>query len=546
MGRCFTRTKSAVTAKNASIDNGLPESPELRPSSSNTAKYRPEDRSYRSHPARVIRYNVTHPGDHHDLSYPSYKVQASPVEASHRRSRPSDSAQYVPRSRSRQRGCFRHSPSPERYYSLPLSRPSSRQRVHRSPTPQSDSTCSESVSARSASSRPNATPNIPRFYCHYIPRSEAKISVLDSPSMSSTYEDYERHRPRVPKPGPSRGKYARAPDFDDRHHTLSSRMYYPSEARTSTPATALHRSLAESAYMSPQVSIPTRDSYVASNTINRSDPNRVSVPIRFATRSRPAPRYVPDLQACNVCLDSHPQSAFPAMPATSTCAHPVKATCTACLQQHLATQITSRGGAALRCVCHQPLSFEDVQRHATPADFALYSERYAISVIERYANFVWCPRSGCSGGQIHEAGDSAPIVTCAACLQRFCYSHRVGWHAGLTCAQYDALTADEQVEAMEGSGILGKRSLPSSRMVQKQSSLTSTLAELAERRQRRSEEVAGEEFVRSSGAKACPQCGYMTVKDGGCKHMTCRKCQNSYCWTCREAWVYGHLSENCS
>jgi len=32
--------------------------------------------------------------------------------------------------------------------------------------------------------------------------------------------------------------------------------------------------------------------------------------------------------------------------------------------------------------------------------------------------------------------------------------------------------------------------------------------------------------------KECPQCGVSIQKDGGCSHMTCRKCANSFCWSC--------------
>ena len=262
--------------------------------------------------------------------------------------------------------------------------------------------------------------------------------------------------------------------------------------------------------------------------------------------AQPVPRYVPFLKTCNICLDPHPPTEFPTTPITSTCSHSIDDTCKTCLQMHLATQIASRGGAVLTCVCNQPLSFEDVQQHALPADFARYSERAAIGAVERYAHFVWCPHTGCSGGQIHEAGDAAPIVTCAACLRRYCYTHRVGWHAGVTCTQYDALTPDERVETIDRAEMSANAEFSSIAAANpRRPPQMPNATEQAERRRRMAEERAGEKFVRASGAKACPNCSYMTEKDGGCKHMTCRKCQHEYCWKCRWRWVSGHLSENC-
>jgi hypothetical protein len=34
------------------------------------------------------------------------------------------------------------------------------------------------------------------------------------------------------------------------------------------------------------------------------------------------------------------------------------------------------------------------------------------------------------------------------------------------------------------------------------------------------------------GAKPCPKCGVNIEKQGGCDHMTCRKCHHNFCWQC--------------
>ena len=36
--------------------------------------------------------------------------------------------------------------------------------------------------------------------------------------------------------------------------------------------------------------------------------------------------------------------------------------------------------------------------------------------------------------------------------------------------------------------------------------------------------------------KQCPKCKIPISKNGGCKHMSCRKCGNEFCWSCLEKW----------
>ncbi|KAG7006667.1 hypothetical protein G7Y79_00013g034390 [Physcia stellaris] len=49
-----------------------------------------------------------------------------------------------------------------------------------------------------------------------------------------------------------------------------------------------------------------------------------------------------------------------------------------------------------------------------------------------------CLRASCPAGQIHEAGDAEPLMTCRECGFRMCYVHSTPWHEGKTCSQYEA------------------------------------------------------------------------------------------------------------
>jgi hypothetical protein len=36
--------------------------------------------------------------------------------------------------------------------------------------------------------------------------------------------------------------------------------------------------------------------------------------------------------------------------------------------------------------------------------------------------------------------------------------------------------------------------------------------------------------MAAQGARRCPSCHCITVKDGGCEHMTCNQCSHDYIW----------------
>jgi len=40
----------------------------------------------------------------------------------------------------------------------------------------------------------------------------------------------------------------------------------------------------------------------------------------------------------------------------------------------------------------------------------------------------------------------------------------------------------------------------------------------------------------SANTQDCPKCQSTIEKNGGCNHMTCRKCKHEFCWVCMEPW----------
>jgi hypothetical protein len=116
-------------------------------------------------------------------------------------------------------------------------------------------------------------------------------------------------------------------------------------------------------------------------------------------------------------------------------------------------------------------------------------------------------RPGCDSGQIHEGGDSQPIMTCTKCQYKSCWTHHMPWHSGQTCDEYEV-----------------------------------------ERKERVAQEVASMQILDET-TKICPntKCGLHVVKISDCDHMTCKslnllqilllifqghKCKFEFCWIC--------------
>jgi hypothetical protein len=114
--------------------------------------------------------------------------------------------------------------------------------------------------------------------------------------------------------------------------------------------------------------------------------------------------------------------------------------------------------------------------------FDRYDQKSLLAAFRDMPNFIMCLGPRCDSGQIHETGDDQPIMTCTTCHFKTCFTHKMPWHSGQTCAEYDAY-----------------------------------------RQERMDQEAASEKLIAST-TKKCPnpRCGHGIEKSGGCDHMTCK------------------------
>ncbi|CAF1136603.1 unnamed protein product [Didymodactylos carnosus] len=129
----------------------------------------------------------------------------------------------------------------------------------------------------------------------------------------------------------------------------------------------------------------------------------------------------------------------------------------------------------------------------------LLTKNNQIELFERYdyyclhvslyqqPEFTWCAHS-CGSGQLNNDGEKYPIMTCIKCEKKTCFHHRLEWHTGYTCKEYDKLIGED--------------------------------------------EKANQKWIVAN-SKKCPNsnCRYHIQKNDGCDHITC-KCGYEFCWIC--------------
>lgn len=193
--------------------------------------------------------------------------------------------------------------------------------------------------------------------------------------------------------------------------------------------------------------------------------------------------------SCVICTNDVLRASLPSS-ITATCNHPPQ-TCRPCISSWISSRLKTSGQGSLTCPqCTERLNDIEIKAFATPEIYEQYQFLVLRSTLSDNPEFHWCIGPGCQSGQLH--ADSNPIFRCTQCSFHSCIEHKVPWHDGVTCTEYDA-------------------------------SIVS--------RQREMEEAASKKKIKET-SRQCPgkNCGWRIEKNDGCDHMTCRKCNTEFCW----------------
>ncbi|KAK5169708.1 uncharacterized protein LTR77_005686 [Saxophila tyrrhenica] len=198
------------------------------------------------------------------------------------------------------------------------------------------------------------------------------------------------------------------------------------------------------------------------------------------------------LTECTVCGDiKEPWEVFATAP-TTMCTHPPQ-TCIECLQTWVASEFSTKGTHGIKCPdCPLTLEYADIQTSASLATFEAYDRLATRNALGSLDEFGWCLKPGCGSGQMNI--DNNAFMDCASCGFKQCLTHKVPWHTGETCEQYEYRSSGQK------------------------------------KRDEKRKTVAMLDKV----SKKCPNraCGWRIQKTSGCEHMTCRKCRHQFCWLC--------------
>lgn len=175
--------------------------------------------------------------------------------------------------------------------------------------------------------------------------------------------------------------------------------------------------------------------------------------------------------------------------------------CVPCYTQY-ATQKVREEGESRRIQCMHdgcPLVVDEdtMAKLLTPDSFQRYRVLLDRTYVDDNPTLCWCPAPGCEyaiecGVTKKQLLTVVPSVQCN-CGHAFCFGCSMAAHQPVIC--------------------------PIARLWRK-----------------KCEDDSETSNWISANTKECPKCSSTIEKNGGCNHMTCRKCKHEFCWICAGPW----------
>ncbi|EGU75386.1 hypothetical protein FOXB_14091 [Fusarium oxysporum f. sp. conglutinans Fo5176] len=222
------------------------------------------------------------------------------------------------------------------------------------------------------------------------------------------------------------------------------------------------------------------------------------------TSSPPKLEVIPGF-TCDICCEDEEGLESFAM----KCGHRY---CVDCYRHYLTQKIREEGEAArIQCPsdgCGRILDSASLDVLVTPALADRYQELLNRTYVEDKDNFKWCPAPDCPnalecGVKKKDLGKIVPTVECR-CGYRFCFGCPNPDHQPAPC-------------------------------------------ELVKKWLKKCADDSETANWISANTKECPKCNSTIEKNGGCNHMTCRKCKYEFCWMCMGLWSeHGTSWYNCN
>lgn len=208
---------------------------------------------------------------------------------------------------------------------------------------------------------------------------------------------------------------------------------------------------------------------------------------------------------CEICYEDEPTLQTYAM----KCGHRY---CADCYKQYLTQKVKEEGEAArIQCPkdgCHRIVDARSLRLLVAPDVQARYDVLLTRTYVDDKENLKWCPAPDCEYAidcpvKKRDLKRLVPTVRCNH-QHSFCFG----------CALADHLPAP---------------------------------CSLVKRWLKKCEDDSETSNWISANTKECPKCQSTIEKNGGCNHMTCRKCKHEFCWMCMGPWSeHGTSWYNCN
>ncbi|KAI4152443.1 MAG: hypothetical protein L6R39_001819 [Caloplaca ligustica] len=208
---------------------------------------------------------------------------------------------------------------------------------------------------------------------------------------------------------------------------------------------------------------------------------------------------------CTICFDDEPGIQTYAM----KCGHRY---CVDCYRQYLAQKVKAEGEAArIQCPtdgCSRIVDSKSMELLATADLKSRYQTLLTRTYVDDLDNLKWCPAPNCEyavdcGIRRKEMDKIVPTVTCH-CKHQFCFGCTMNDHQPTPCSLVKMWLKKCEDDSETANWI-------------------------------------------SANTKECPKCASTIEKNGGCNHMTCRKCKHEFCWICMGLWSeHGTSWYNCN